>query len=435
MGPHSAILKTAMPVEILMPELGESVHSGTVSRWIKKVGDTVKEDEPIVEIMTDKVNTELPSPSSGILVQILVPEGGEVEVFQAMGLIEADASKAAAAMGSEKPAPTSPQPAPAAAAPAPATPEPAAPMAQDGERRWYSPVVKAMAKEHGLTEAQLASISGSGNGGRVNKKDVETYLAGMTKPATTPSPLQEAPKAPAPVAASGQDATTSKLVGLRKAIADAMVRSSQVPVVSTLIEIDVTPMVAFRSRNKDAFQEQYGVKLTYTPFFIKALSEVLLQFPMLNSSLTDDTITTHHKVHMGCAVSLGKDGEGGLIVPVIRDTDTKTLVQVAKDLEAIAAKARSNALGVPDVQGGTFTLTNPGSYGAVLGTPMINAPQAGILGVYGIQEKVVVKDGLFGVRSMMNVVLTYDHRLVDGLMAGRFLQAFKAKLEQFDFFK
>lgn len=433
MGPHSAILKTAMPVEILMPELGESVHSGTVSRWIKKVGDTVKEDEPIVEIMTDKVNTELPSPSSGILVQILVPEGGEVEVFQAMGLIEADASKAAAAMGNEKPAPTAPQP---AAAPAPAAaPEPApAPAAQDGERRWYSPVVKAIAKEHGLSEAQLASIAGSGNGGRVNKKDIETFLAGASK-AATPALLQEAPKPVAAPAPAGQDATTTKLAGLRKAIADAMVRSSQVPVVSTLIEIDVTPMVAFRSRNKDAFLEQYGVKLTYTPFFIKALSETLLQFPMLNSSLTDDTITTHHKVHMGCAVSLGKDGEGGLIVPVIRDTDTKGLVQIAKDLEAIAAKARSNALGIPDVQGGTFTLTNPGSYGAVLGTPMINAPQAGILGVYGIQEKVVVKDGLFGVRSIMNVVLTYDHRLVDGLTAGRFLQAFKARLEQFDFFK
>jgi pyruvate/2-oxoglutarate dehydrogenase complex dihydrolipoamide acyltransferase (E2) component len=426
-----------MPVEILMPELGESVHSGTVSRWIKKVGDTVKEDEPIVEIMTDKVNTELPSPSSGVLVQILVPEGGEVEVFQAMGIIEADASKAAAAM-SAAPAPAAPQAAPATTAPAQPEPEPepAPAISNDGERRWYSPLVKAIAKEHGLTDSELALIAGSGNGGRVNKKDVETYLANRSAaPAAKPAakPLVESAPAPKPVA--GQDVSTSKLVGMRKAIADAMVRSSQVPVVSTLIEIDVTPMVAFRSRNKDAFQEQYGVKLTYTPFFIKALSETLLQFPMLNSSLADDTVTTHHKVHMGCAVSLGKDGEGGLIVPVIRDTDTKNLVQVAKDLEAIAAKARSNALGIPDVQGGTFTLTNPGSYGAVLGTPMINAPQAGILGVYGIQEKVVVKDGLFGVRSMMNVVLTYDHRLVDGLMAGRFLQAFKAKLEQFDFFK
>lgn len=412
-----------------MPELGESVHSGTVSRWLKKVGEFVKEDEPVVEIMTDKVNTELPSPASGILVKINIPEGDEVEVFHAMGVIEPDeaAAKAAIADGGS----------PAAAAPTPAAPAAEAKPAPDTKpgkevplpfsgRRFFTPLVKTMAKDHGVSLDELAALSGTGEGGRVTKKDLQGYLSNRGQaPAATSAPRP----------ASGADSTTAPLTGLRKMIADAMVRNSQVPVVSTLIEVDVTNMVSYRARNKDAFLEQHGVKLTYTPFFIKTLAEVLLQFPMLNSSLTDNMVTTHHKVHMGVAVSLGKDGSGGLIVPVIRDCDSKSIVEIARDLDEIAVKARASQLGVPDIQGGTFTLTNPGSYGAVLGTPMINAPQAGIAGVYGIQEKVQVVNGMIGIRSMMNAVLTYDHRLVDGMTAGRFLQAVKAKLEAFDFLK
>ncbi|MFN3962307.1 MAG: dihydrolipoamide acetyltransferase family protein, partial [Fimbriimonadaceae bacterium] len=226
------------------------------------------------------------------------------------------------------------------------------------------------------------------------------------------------------------------LTGMRKMIAEAMVRSHAVPTVSTLIEVDVTNMVEFRSRNKDAFQQQYGVKLTYTPFLIKALTECLQDFPYLNAALMpDNQIVVNKGVQLGVAVSLGEKGEGGLIVPVIRDTHKKDLVAIAKDLEEIAAKARGNKLGVEDVKGGTFTLTNPGSYGATLGTPMISAPQSGILGTYGIVQRPVIIDGMIAIRSMMNVVLTYDHRLVDGLMAGRFLQAFKQKIEAFAFFK
>jgi pyruvate/2-oxoglutarate dehydrogenase complex dihydrolipoamide acyltransferase (E2) component len=222
---------------------------------------------------------------------------------------------------------------------------------------------------------------------------------------------------------------------MRKAIADHMERSSQVPVVSTLIEIDVTPLVEYRAINKDVFVASHGVKLTYTPFFIKALAECLGQFPMLNSSLQDGNVITNKNAHIGIAVSLGKDGEGGLIVPPIRDCNSKTLVQIARDLDEIAGKARSNTLSINEVQGATFTLTNPGSYGAILGTPMISAPQAGILGVYGIVQKPVIINGMIAVRSIMNAVLTYDHRLVDGLQAGRFLQSFKGKLESMDFFK
>lgn len=437
-----------MPVEILMPELGESVHEGTVSRWLKNIGDFVNEDEPVVEIMTDKVNTELPAPASGILVKISIPEGGNVHVFAEMGLIEPDeaAAKAAIANGGAPAAEAAPAATNGAAPAAVAVAAPAAvaTVTEDGARKFYTPVVRAMAKEHAVSDAELSAIRGTGDGGRVTKKDLEGYLANRgSAPAPAPTaaavaapaaPLAEKAAPAAPVNA-GPDQELVPLVGMRKMIAAAMERSAAVPTVSTLIEVDVTAMVDFRSRNKDAFQSQYGVKLTYTPFFIKALAETLLQFPMVNASLQGDTIVMNKKVHMGCAVSLGRDGEGGLIVPVIRDVDTKSLVQIAKDLEEIAAKARSNALGVTDVQGGTFTLTNPGSYGAVLGTPMINAPQAGIAGVYGISEKLVANQGTFSIRQVMNVVLTYDHRLVDGLMAGRFLQAFKARLEGFDFFK
>ena len=431
-----------MPEQILMPELGESVHTGTVSQWLKKVGDTVKEDEPIVEIMTDKVNTELPSPVTGTLVKITIAEGDEVEVFAEMGLIETDEAKAKEMIANGAPAAAeSKEEAPAPAAePAASTPQEEAPAA-DGERKWYTPVVRAIAKDNQVSDAELSSISGTGQGGRVTKADLEKYLANRgsapapAQPATAPSAPKQEFKSAAPVEA-GEDQEVSRLTGMRKMIADAMVKSSQTPVVSTLIDVDVTALVDYRKLNKESFQQTHGVKLTYTPFFIKALAEALEEFPMLNASLQgEDQLVKNNKVHMGVAVSLGEDGSGGLIVPVIRDIGSKSLIDISKDLDEIAKKARSNKLGVEDVKGGTFTMTNPGTYGAVLGTPMINAPQAGIAGIYGIKELPVIINGMIAVRSMMNVVLTYDHRLVDGLTAGRFLQSFKAKVEKMDFFK
>ena len=425
-----------MAVEILMPELGESVHEGTVSRWLKKVGDFVKEDEPVVEIMTDKVNTELPSPVSGILTKILIEEGGLVEVFHAMGIIEEQTGAST---------PSAPKPeSPAESAPAviqPTVSEAAPTAAVSTDKRWFTPVVKAMAKEHGLTDAQLESITGTGEGGRVTKKDVEAYLSGSkpapvakASPAPAPAPIPQ-PKPAAPSVA-GPEQTLTPLVGMRKMIADAMVRSSQVPTVSTVTQVDVTNMVKFRERNKDSFLETYGVKLTYTPFFIKALAETLLEFPLANSSLTpDNQILTTKGVHIGVAVALGAKGDEGLIVPVIRDCHRKTLIEIAKDLEAIAKAARSNSLKAADVQGGTFTLTNPGTYGALFGTPMINAPQAGILGTYSIQKTPVIIDDMIAIRSIMHLVLTYDHRIIDGLVAGKFLAGVRDRLQSFDFFK
>lgn len=415
-----------------MPELGESVHEGTVSRWLKQVGEFVKEDEPVVEIMTDKVNTELPAPASGILTKILIPEGDQVEVFAAMGIID-DGGKASDAKPSAKSEDKKPEDAKVEAkveAPVPASEsEPTRP----GERKWFSPVVRSMAKSQGLTDSDLASIKGTGAGGRVTKKDLEGYL-GSAKPATSGAKTSE-PKAAEP-AVAGPDQELVKLVGLRKMIAEAMVRSAAVPTVSTVTQVDVTEMVRFREANKDAFLAQNGVKLTYTPFFIKAITEALLEFPMVNSSLRDDgQILKNNTVQMGIAVALGKKGDEGLIVPVIKDAHKKNLIEIARDLDAIAVKAREGKLENADVQGGTFTLTNPGSYGALFGSPMINAPQAAIAGVYAINKQPVIVNDMIAIRSIMHLVLTYDHRIVDGLLAGRFLQSVKAKLEAFAFFK
>ncbi len=416
-----------MAVEILMPELGESVHEGTVSRWLKKEGDPVKEDEPIVEIMTDKVNTELPAPASGVLAKILIPEGGQVHVFAAMGVIE-EGVAAGKAIKSEPPAPEAAVPRVAKADSKPA--ELALP--RSGERQWFTPVVRSIAKKHGLSDAVLAGIAGTGAGGRVSKSDVEAFLAG--KGAVVQTPVAPSKLAEPTVAGADQDLVP--LVGLRKMIAEAMVRSAAVPTVSTTIQVDVTEMVRFREANKDAFQAQNGVKLTFTPFFIKALAEALQEFPMVNASLRDDgQIVMNRGVHMGIAVALGAKGDEGLIVPVIRDCQSKSLVELAKDLEAIAGKAREGKLETKDVQGGTFTLTNPGSYGALFGTPMINAPQAGIAGAYAINKQVEVVNEMIAIRSIMHLVLTYDHRIVDGLLAGRFLQNVKGKLERFEFWK
>jgi pyruvate/2-oxoglutarate dehydrogenase complex dihydrolipoamide acyltransferase (E2) component len=436
-----------MPVEILMPELGESVHEGTVSRWLKKEGEFVKEDEPVVEIMTDKVNTELPSPASGILTKILIPEGSPVKVFAAMGVIDPDGSAGAVTTATPEIKevqldPDVPAKQAAASAPAPAAP------ATDGERRFFTPVVRAMIKEHGLSDAELAGIAGSGEGGRITKKDVEGYLSSGRKapivaptatpvvaPTPTPAPAPEPKPAPQPTVA-GPEQELVPLVGMRKMIAEAMVRSSQVPTVSTVTEVDVTNMVRFREINKESFQQTYGVKLTYTPFFIKALAESLSELPIVNAQLTPDNQVLMTKgVHIGVAVALGKNGDEGLIVPVIRDCHKKSLVDIARDLDEIAKKARANKLGVADVQGGTFTLTNPGTYGALFGTPMINAPQAGILGAYAIKKTPVIVDDMIAIRSIMHLVLTYDHRIIDGMVAGKFLASVRDRLQKFDFFR
>lgn len=429
--------------EILMPELGESVHEGTVSRWLKNVGDAVMEDEPVVEIMTDKVNTELQAPAAGVLVKILIPEGESVKVFEPLGLIGDTADAAVEGNGApvaEGPKEEIRSEVPTAEVNASTekeepTPEPS--PANGGDRKWYTPVVRSMAKSSGVSDDQLAQIAGSGEGGRVTKKDLEAFLAGagktVARTTATTQPTHD-PKLVTPTV-GGPDQEVITLVGIRKAIADAMVKAHETPSVSTVTAVDVAKLVEFRKVNKESFQEMNGVKLTYTPFFIKALAEALIKFPYLNSGLQPDgKLVINHVVNLGIAVALG-DGSQGLVMPVLRDAHMKNLVEIAKDVEAIAKKARDGKLEIADYQGATFSITNPGTYGALFGTPMIPAGQSGILGTYAIQESVVAKDGMLAIRPIMHLVLSYDHRVVDGMLAGAFLKAIRDQLESFDFFR
>lgn len=449
-----------MPVEIIAPESGEGVHEVTLTTWLKDVGDSVNIDEPLYEIMTEKVNFTIDAPATGTLVARFFEDGSDIAPFTIVGLIEEDAAKAkemikngvdpadfgvenanAVQSGSKEdaaePAQETKEESPAEQ---PAASAKESEPAGEGGRKFYTPAVRAIAREQGISAMELASIQGSGHGGRVTKKDLEAYITGRgEKIDRTGQSLvgsTDFAKPPAAPATAPGESRTEKLAGMRRMIADAMEKGHQVPVVSTLIEVDVTRLVEFRSRNKQMFEDTYGVRLTFTPFFIKATTESLLEFPYLNATLGDDkTITLHGEVNMGVAVSLGEGGKDGLIVPVIRNCESKSLVDISKDLEVIAGKARGNQLETSDVVGGTFTLTNPGSYGAVLGTPMITSTQTGILGTYGIVKRPVVIDDMIAIRSMMNLVLTYDHRLVDGLQAGQFLQALKKRLEDVDFLR
>ncbi|MCW5947144.1 MAG: 2-oxo acid dehydrogenase subunit E2 [Fimbriimonadales bacterium] len=434
-----------MPEQILMPELGESVHEGTVSRWLKQVGDSVKEDEPVVEIMTDKVNTELQAPASGTLIKILVPEGENVKVFEPLGLIGSPDEVSDNKTGSPAPPKESVAPVPARAESTPeesvaptVTSHPVQESASNG-RKWFTPVVRAMAKEHQVSDAELGSISGSGEGGRVTKRDLEAYLGQRTatapvtareaKPAVQESEPTIEPTKPRP------DQEIITLTGMRKAIADAMTKAHQIPSVSTVTAVDMTKLVEFRKVNKDSFQQTHGVRLTYTPFFIKAIVESLVQFPMVNSAVADDgRLIRNNAVHMGVAVALG-DGSQGLIVPVIRDAHKKNLIEIARELEGIAQRARDNKLDLSEIQGGTSTITNPGTYGALFGTPMIPPGQGSIIGTYAIQDTPVAINGSLAIRPIMHLVLSYDHRIIDGMLAGAFLKSVRDRLEAFDFFR
>jgi len=437
-----------MAVPVVMPELGESIVEGTIVRWLKNEGEPVQEDEPIVEIMTDKVNTELPAPASGVLKQILAPANATVRVGQELALIEP-----VEVPSDESPVAPPPVPetigfyAPPGDTESPLTPS-LSPLAKGGEGAesgriprtskglFLSPVVQKIAREHNLSEQELLSIQGTGAGGRITRADVERYLvqrAAAPKPVPAPAPQP----APAPAVATPREGEeVIPLVGMRKAIAEHLTRSYQTAVhVTTVIQVDVSRLVEFRERNKESFQQQYGVRLTYTPFFIKAAADALLEFPMLNASLVEDQIVVRHYVHMGVAVALGEQGEEGLIVPVIRDAHKKSIIELARELEEIAQRARTKSIGLAEVQGATFTLTNPGSYGALIGTPLINHPQTAILGTYAIMKMPIVIQDMIAIRPIMHLCLSYDHRLIDGMYAGRFLQRVKRAIEAFEFFR
>lgn len=415
---------------IVLPALGESVTEGTITRWLKAVGDSVAVDEPLVEISTDKVDTEIPASVAGVLTAITAPEDSVVEVGGELGRIGSSVAATPAA-----PAPAAPAP----AAPAPAAP--AAPQATEAVPSGYvTPLVRRMANEAGVN---LATITGSGAGGRVTKSDViaasgSTPAPVIAAPVPTVAP-PAVPKTSAPIAVTGTSLSgkTEPLSRLRKVIAERMVESLQVSAqLTTVIEVDVTKIASVRNQVKKSFEQREGVKLSFMPFFVKASVEALKQFPQVNASIdmVAGTVTYHSDENIGIAV----DTERGLLVPVIRQAGDLNIAGIARHIADLAERTRTGKVAPDDLSGGTFTVTNTGSRGALFDTPIINQPQVAILGTGAVVKRpVVVTDSsgqdVIAIRSMVYLALSYDHRLVDGADAARFLSTMKARLEEASF--
>ena len=454
-----------------MPELGESVTEGTVTRWLKQVGDRVEVDEPLLEVSTDKVDTEIPSPVAGTLLEISAGEDETIEVGGQLALI-GDAGAAPSGGEPAAPAPqeqaTAPTAAPAempaeepatpsgdgkvAQAEAPAAPEraeePAVPAREEGRAAPYvTPLVRKLAAEHGV---DLTTISGSGVGGRIRKQDV-LAAAEAKKPAPEPepAPVAAAPAAapaappaapqrvPKPAAGAPEPGTTVKMPRLRQVIAQRMVESLRVSAqLTTVQEVDVTRIAALRARAKAEFERREGVKLTFLPFFAKATVEALKAFPQVNSSVNEETkeVTYHGAVHLAIAV----DTPRGLLVPVIKNAEDLNIAGLARRIADVAQRTRDAKIGPDELSGGTFTITNIGSAGALFDTPIINQPQVAILGTGKITKQPTVVTGpdgqdVIAIRSICYLPLTYDHRIIDGADAGRFVSAIKARLEEGSF--
>ncbi len=442
-----------MSVEMVMPRMGESITEGTILKWLKKEGDTVERDEIILEISTDKVDSEIPSPTSGVLKKILAQEGDTVEVGNVIAEIAAEGEEPAAAAEPAPAAeeangkPAAPSPAPAAPAPAPAAPEPVAVAAQqpapvaDGEKRFYSPVVRKIAAEEGVSAQELAGIPGSGASGRVTKKDILAWLENRGKQPQPAAPAMPAQPAPQPAPAGGgmpampaQPATPAftgetrvvEMDTMRKAIAEHMVRSVQTsPHVYSISEADMTHIVAYREAVKDEFFRREGFKLTYQPFFMYAVAKALREYPDINVSVDGTKVIYKGNINIGMAVAL----DAGLIVPVAKNADMLNLLGMARMVNDLATRARSRKLKPDEVQDGTFTITNLGAFGNLYGTPIINQPQVAILGVGAIKKRVMVIDNNIAIRDMVYLSLGYDHRIIDGALGGRFLQAVVRNLE------
>lgn len=428
-------------VDLIMPKMGESIMEATVLKWHKKPGDTVKMDETVLEIATDKVDSEVPSTAAGTIVEILFKENDVVPIGTAIARIDTGNGTAAAApQASAAPAAT---PAPAAAPQAaPVASAPAA-TGTTGGNRFYSPLVLNIAAKEGIGMAELENIPGTGNEGRVTKKDILNYVANRgAAPVAAPAPAaapQAAPvaapaAAPAAVSNPGGNVEIIEMDRMRKLIADHMVRSKHTsPHVTSFTECDVTNLVQWRDKNKNAFQKQYGEKITFTPIFIEAIVNCIKKFPMINSSIDGDRIIIKKDINIGMATALPS---GNLIVPVIKNAETKNLFGIAKDVNGLANAARNGKLKADDTQGGTFTLTNVGTFGSLMGTPIINQPQVAILAVGSIKKRPMVMETEHGdviaIRQMMYLSLSYDHRIVDGSLGASFLTAVANELEAFD---
>jgi len=447
-----------------MPQMGESIFEGTITKWLKKPGDKVERDEPLFEISTDKVDAEIPSPSAGVLKEIKIAEGQTVPIQTIVAVIDG-AGSAAASAPAPAAAPAKAAPAPAAAKPAAAAPTPAAPAAAPAapaaasssstERIHSSPLVRRLAKEHGV---DLSAIEGTGAGGRITKEDIEAVIAGQSAPAAAQAPAPPAaarpsvpPPPPAPMAAApgapavhGSQYTPALQIGvpreriyfgnyevqplsnMRQKIAEHMVASKHVSAhVYSVDEIDMTKVAAIRAKAKEEFEKRYETKLTFMPFFVKAVVAGLRAYPTLNASLDGTNMVLHREINIGMAVAL----DWGLIVPVIKNADEKNLLGIQRNLNDLAERARSKKLKPEEVQEGTFSITNPGVFGGLFGLPVISQPNVGILGLGAIEKRPVVINDSIAIRSMCYVTLSYDHRVVDGAVAHQFLHKVKETLE------
>lgn len=435
-------------VELIMPKMGESIMEATILRWVKNPGDSVEIDEPILEIATDKVDTEVPSPVSGVIAQVLFKENDVVPVGKVIAVIstegesaqplptpsiaETPASNGALSNGQHSPAP-------AEAVPATASSAPAQVRAAGEGARFYSPLVRNIAQKEMISTQELEAVPGSGQQGRVTKKDILAYVEQRRHTPATPQPAAPAPATPASVPAAPAVSVSGnveivEMDRMRKLIADHMVMSKHTsPHVTSFVEVDVTEIVNWRERVKKQFEARYGEKITFTPIFIEAVTKALRDFPMVNISVDGTKLIVKKDINIGMAAALPS---GNLIVPVIKNADLLSLLGLTKAVNDLAGRARANQLKPEEIQGGTFTLTNVGTFGNVMGTPIINQPQVAILATGAIRKKPAVVETPYGdliaVRQMMFLSLSYDHRVVDGALGGSFLRRVGDYLEQFD---
>ncbi len=426
-------------VEMLMPKMGESIIEGTILTWLKKEGDVIEQDESVLEVATDKVDTEVPATHGGILKKILVKEGGVVAVGATIAIIETTSENGVASSEPKKETEPAKEeliasaPAHSASILAQAEPESSV-SSEDG--RFYSPLVKSMAKEEGISAAELSKVQGSGKEGRVTKEDMLAYIKNRhfipaTTPATKTAPSLSDQKIQASISASDEIIEMDRM---RKMIAQRMVDSKRISAhVTSFVEADMTNIVLWREKNKDAYRAKYGEGITYTPFFIEAVARAIRDFPMINISVDGDRIIKKKEINVGMAVALPS---GNLIVPVIRNVDQLNLVGISKKVNDLANRARNNKLTADDLAGGTYTVSNVGSFGNVMGTPIIPQPQVAIMAVGAIVKKPAVVEtptgDVIAIRHKMFLSHSYDHRVVDGALGGMFVRKVADYLEEFD---
>jgi 2-oxoglutarate dehydrogenase E2 component (dihydrolipoamide succinyltransferase) len=434
--------KEIMPTDIIMPQMGESIVEGTITKWLKKPGDKVQRDEPLFEISTDKVDAEIPAPASGVLQDIKVTEGTTVGVNTIVGTIAADGEAAvapakAAAPPAEKPSAVKVEEK-KASAPAPAAAPSAAPPAptsnEEEEEARSSPLVRKIAREHGIS---LSHVSGTGLGGRITKQDIMSFIesqgSSQPAPAAPSASAQSAAAAPAPrpAAPAPYPGDLVPMSNMRKIIAQRMIESRRTSAhVHCMYEVDFTRIVNLRNKHKAGFEQRHGARLTFMPFFVRAAVIALQQWPIINATLEGDNIRYHRQINMGIAVAL----DWGLIVPVLKNAGDLNFLGLQRGISDLGERARTKKLKPEDVEGSTFTVTNPGQFGAVFGLPIINQPNSAIMGVGGITKQPMVitdKDGTdsIAIRSVVHLTLGYDHRLIDGAVADQFMDLVKKTLQ------